>query len=82
MLRCYRIDGEDIRPDAWAIREVAQAMLAGNLAVIPTETVYGIGVAISAVPAAESAQAGLTVNGAPPSSRRLGLPPHLFGQTS
>ena len=57
-------------------------MLAGNLAVIPTETVYGIGVAISAVPAAESAQAGLTVNGAPPSSRRLGLPPHLFGQTS
>ncbi|HIR91124.1 MAG TPA: L-threonylcarbamoyladenylate synthase [Candidatus Limicola stercorigallinarum] len=65
MLRCYRIDGEDIRPDAWAVREVAQAMLAGNLAVIPTETVYGIGVAISAVPAAESAQAGLTVNGVP-----------------
>ena len=39
------------------MREVAQALLAGSLAIVPTETVYGIGVAVAAVPQASSAPA-------------------------
>ncbi|OUP06712.1 L-threonylcarbamoyladenylate synthase [Collinsella sp. An2] len=49
MQRLYRIDGDAGRPHSLAVRDVAQVLMSGGLALIPTETVYGIGVAVAAV---------------------------------
>lgn len=48
MLRIYRVSGDAVAPDHLAIRDVSAALLAGCLALVPTETVYGIGVAVCA----------------------------------
>lgn len=51
MLRVYRVSEGMRAPHLLAIEDVSAALLAGSLALVPTETVYGIGVAIRALPA-------------------------------
>lgn len=48
MQRLYRIDGEAGCPHGLAVNDAARMLNAGGLALIPTETVYGIGVAVAA----------------------------------
>lgn len=76
MTRVLSISGDAARESAPEIREAARVLLSGGLALIPTETVYGIGVAVSAVPpsgdpSAEDAPAPL-VNGCPVPGRQSG----------
>lgn len=47
MQRVYRT-GEGVPPHPLATREVAAMLRSGSLALLPTETVYGLGVAVSA----------------------------------
>ena len=74
MMRCYRIERGATRPHGLAIADVARALGEGALALIPTETVYGIGVAVSAVEVAAQAPSpdAPCVNGCP-------LPPASSG---
>lgn len=55
MVRVYRIDGAARRPHGLAVRDVARVLHGGGLALVPTETVYGLSVAVDA--AASSAAA-------------------------
>lgn len=48
MRRIYRIDGADPRPARLAIPYAAADLKRGALALLPTETVYGVGVAVGA----------------------------------
>lgn len=48
MRRIYRIDGTAPRPSRLAIAHAAADLSRGALALLPTETVYGVGVAVSA----------------------------------
>lgn len=52
MQRVYRV-AETGEPHPLAIRDAAGALCAGALALMPTETVYGIGVAVNAYAAAD-----------------------------
>ena len=48
MLRIYRVFGGTKAPHPLAIADTAALLAAGALALLPTETVYGVGVAVSA----------------------------------
>ncbi|MDY4041997.1 MAG: L-threonylcarbamoyladenylate synthase [Collinsella sp.] len=48
MRRIYRIDGADPRPPRLVISHAAADLKRGDLSLLPTETVYGVGVAVSA----------------------------------
>lgn len=48
MLKIYRVAEGAGRTHPLAVRDVAQQLKAGDLALLPTETVYGVGVAASA----------------------------------
>ena len=48
MLRIYKVSQASARPSRLAIDEAARELRAGSLALIPTETVYGIGVSVRA----------------------------------
>ena len=48
MLRIYKVSEASARPSRLAIDEAARELRAGSLALIPTETVYGIGVSVRA----------------------------------
>lgn len=48
MLRIYKVSEAAVRPSRLAIDEAARELRAGSLALIPTETVYGIGVLVRA----------------------------------
>lgn len=47
MLRIYKVAEGDAAPHPLAVHDVALMLKVGNLALIPTETVYGIGVAVN-----------------------------------
>ena len=47
MQRIYRV-APDARPHPLAIRDAATVLQAGGLALVPTETVYGVGVSVAA----------------------------------
>lgn len=74
MIRCYRIGHGATKPHGLAIADVARALGEGALALIPTETVYGIGVAVDAARAAAQTpdQDAPRINGCP-------LPPASSG---
>ena len=76
MVRVYRIDGAARLPHDLAIRDVAHTLLAGGLALVPTETVYGLGVAVDA--AARSAVAPAKTD-APAAALGCALPPPASG---
>ncbi len=60
----FRAERGALAPEA--LQEVARVLRAGGLALIPTETVYGIGVAVSAFPgSAPASEDDVLVNGAP-----------------
>lgn len=48
MTKIYHIAGSDVQPCDRAIAEVASILSAGGLALVPTETVYGLSVAVNA----------------------------------
>lgn len=48
MLRIYKVSEASAQPSRLAIDEAARELRAGSLALIPTETVYGIGVSVRA----------------------------------
>lgn len=48
MQRIYRVVGGAEQPSPLAIRDAASVLTAGGLALVPTETVYGIGVSVAA----------------------------------
>ena len=52
VLRVYRVSGGMRSPHPLALADVSDVLLAGGLALVPTETVYGIGVAVAAFDAA------------------------------
>lgn len=60
MRKIYRVDGATQHPSKLAIDDVAAELERGALALLPTETVYGVGVAVAAFAHAE----GHRVNGA------------------
>lgn len=63
MRTVYRVAEGAEQPHSLAVADVARKLSAGALALIPTETVYGIGVAVSAY--REGAPGEPCVNGAP-----------------
>lgn len=48
MLRIYKVGEGERAPHPLVVRDVAGMLKAGSLALIPTETVYGVGVAVDA----------------------------------
>lgn len=65
MRTIYKVDEKSARPHPLAIDGAASVLRAGGLALLPTETVYGIGVAVSAFTDPGHIEAGSTqVNGA------------------
>lgn len=48
MITVYKVAEGNVAPHPLAVREVASQLAAGGLALLPTETVYGIGVAVDA----------------------------------
>lgn len=48
MQRIYRVASGTAQPHPLAIRDAASVLAAGGLALVPTETVYGIGVSVAA----------------------------------
>lgn len=48
MITVYKVAEEDAAPHPLAVRDVAAQLKAGGLALLPTETVYGVGVAVAA----------------------------------
>lgn len=75
MTRVVRVDPSAVGASSPQIREVASILLSGGLALLPTETVYGVGVAVNAFEAqAEPADAhvnGLSVPAAGTGYRRI-----------
>lgn len=65
MTKIYHIAGSDVQPCDRAIAEVASILSAGGLALVPTETVYGLSVAVDACRAgtAHSGESQPLVNG-------------------
>ena len=76
MLRVYRVSGGTRTPHELAIHEVADVLLAGGLALVPTETVYGIGVAVA--PYAASPEGAAQLQGVPQPGDAA-LPPAASG---
>lgn len=71
MLRLYRVGRGAVAPHQLAVRDVARSLSSGGLALIPTETVYGIGVAVGSVPPAQAEGAA--------SPEEVGFPPASSG---
>ncbi len=65
--------------DQQAIEEVARVMRAGGLALIPTETVYGIGVAVSAFMDEPSSVAPAAADAGEPLVNGVSVPPEGSG---
>lgn len=59
MQQVYRVSEGSASPDSHVIAEAAKTLQAGGLALLPTETVYGIGVAVSAYAGSRPANAEL-----------------------
>lgn len=63
MRTIYRVEGGQARPSRLAIAGVARELAAGSLALLPTETVYGVGVSVAAFSGDDPAAAGLPAPG-------------------
>ncbi len=59
MRTIYRIDGSAASPSPLAIKRAADELRAGALALLPTETVYGVGVSVAAFAGADPAAAAM-----------------------
>lgn len=72
MLKIFKVAPGDTAPHDVAVREVAYALARGDLALLPTETVYGVGVAVGAYMRPGANGGGASVNGMPTPSETTG----------
>lgn len=61
MLSIYKVAEGPVRPHPVAVADVAAVLRAGGLALLPTETVYGIGVSVAAFASAHAEGSGAAV---------------------
>lgn len=59
MRKIYRVSAGDAKPDRLVVAGVANELCAGGLALLPTETVYGVGVSVAAFAGGDPALAEL-----------------------
>ena len=82
MSKVYSVERASGVPRSNVIAEISRTMRTGGLALLPTETVYGVGVAVCAYNEDASYPCGSqTVNGARP-RRRHRIRSHLHAQTT
>lgn len=80
MLRIYRVSEGARQPHDLAIGDVSQVLLSGGLALVPTETVYGIGVTVGAY-SIDGSGSGLVPGGSTGYGRMFALKQRDVSQT-